>query len=71
MSMTPEIAAYCLGKLGPGEIQNYSGNIRKSGLTGPILGYLHIGRPVIAGQIYGDLIYYSFPDDLLISNGEF
>src|SRR5215218_5613225 len=71
MSTPPEIAAYCLGKLGPGEIQNYSGYIRKSGLTVPILSFLHIGRPEITGQNYGDLIYNSFPDDLLISNGEF
>jgi len=69
MSMTPEIAAYCLGKLGPGEIEKYSGFVRKSGLTVPILGFLHIGRPDI-GQSYGDLIYNGYEDGLLVSNGQ-
>ena len=69
MSTPPEIAAYCLGKLGPGEIEKYSGFVRKSGLTVPILGFLHIGRPDI-GQSYGDLIYNGYEDGLLVSNGQ-
>jgi hypothetical protein len=71
MTPAPEIAAYCLGKLGPGQIENNLWNIQHSGLTVAILGFLHIGRPDIAGQNYGDLIYNSYPDDLLFSNGVF
>ena len=71
MTTTQDVAAYCLGKLGPGQIQNYLWYIQHSGLTIPILSFLHIGRPCIAGQNYGDLIYNTYPDDLLFSNGVF
>ena len=71
MNDSPEVAAYCLGKLGPGKIQNYLPYVRQSGLTVAILSFLHIGRPEIEGQKYGDLIYNGFPDDLLVSDGVF
>ena len=71
MSATPDVAAYCLGKLGPGQIENNLWNIQHSGLTVAILGLLHIGRPEIAGQNYGDLIYNSYPENLLFRNGVF
>lgn len=71
MNATPEVAAYCLGKLGPGQIQNYSWYVRQSGLTVAILSFLRIGRTEIEGQNYGDLIFNTYPDDLLFRNGVF
>jgi len=62
-------AAYCSGDLGPGNIQNYIPNIQQSGLTTAILWALHIGRPSVQGQQYGDLIFNGAP--LFISNGTF
>jgi hypothetical protein len=61
MTTSHEIAAYCEGKLGPGQIGNYLSYIQQSGLTVPILSFLHIGRPEIPGQSYGDLIYNEEP----------
>ena len=71
MTTTPDVAAYCLGKLGPGQIENNLWSVQHSGLTIPILSFLHIGRTEIEGQNYGDLIYNGYPDNLLFRNGVF
>lgn len=64
-------AAYCSGDLGPGNIQNRISDIQGSGLTTAILWAVHIGRPEISGQKYGDLIFNNYPDDLFVSAGKF
>jgi hypothetical protein len=75
MTTDHEIAAYYEGKLGPGQIGNYEKFIRESGLTIPILGLLHIGRPEIKNPIrdqkLGDLIFNDYPEDLLVGEGQF
>jgi hypothetical protein len=71
MDTSHEIAAFCEGVLGPGQIKLHTEAVQKSGLTIPILGFLHIGRPEIEGQFYGDLIYNDYPADLLVSKGQF
>jgi len=63
-------AAYCSGVLGPGSIQNYISNVQGSGLTTVILWAMHIGRPQISGQQYGDFIFNDMPN-LFVSNGTF
>jgi hypothetical protein len=63
-------AAYCSGYLGPGNIQKYISNIQQSRLTTAILWALHIGRPSIPGQHYGDLIFNDSPN-LFVSQGKF
>jgi hypothetical protein len=67
MDTSHEIAAFCEGILGPDKLTHHADRVRQSGLTTPILGFLHIGRPEIPGQSYGDLIYNDYPDDLLVS----
>ena len=64
-------AAYCSGDLGPGNVQNHISDIQNSGLTTVILWALHIGRPEIAGQKYGDQIFNDFPQNLIVSGGTF
>jgi hypothetical protein len=71
MDTSHEIAAFCEGILGPDKLTKHAGRVRESGLTIPILGFLHIGREQIQGQSYGDLIYNNWPDDLLVSKGQF
>lgn len=70
MTTTYNTAAYCSGELGPGNIQGNVSNIVQSGLTTPILWALHIGRPSISGQQYGDLIFNDAPN-LFVSGGVF
>ena len=66
-----ESACYCSGDLGPGTITSDSiDTIRLSGLTTVILWAVHIGRPQISGQQYGDLIFNNAPD-LFVSQGKF
>lgn len=68
--MAPNAVAYCSGVLGPGEIQDHLSDIQSSGLDTAILWAVHIGRPTIAGQQWGDLIYNNSPN-LFISEGVF
>ncbi len=66
MDTSHEIAVFCQGILGPGKLADHADRVRESGLTIPIFSFLHIGRPEISGQSYGDLIYND-PADLLVS----
>lgn len=67
---TYNTVAYCSGDLGPGNIQKYLAQIQQSGLTTAVLWAVHIGRPSIPGQKYGDLIFNDMPN-LFVSQGAF
>lgn len=63
-------AAYCSGDLGPGNIASHIADIQNSGLTTAILWAMHIGRPSVQGQQYGDLVFNDMPN-LIVSGGKF
>jgi hypothetical protein len=67
---TYDSAAYCSGNLGPGNIASHIADIQGSGLVTAILWAVHVGRPSIAGQQYGDLIFNDMPN-LFVSAGKF
>lgn len=54
---TYNLAAYCSGDFGPGISDALIANVQESGLTTIILWAMHIGRPSIPGQQYGDLVF--------------
>ena len=67
---TLNLAAYCSGDFGPGISDQLIANVQESGLTTIILWAMHIGRPSIPGQQYGDLVFNS-GDIRIVSEGTF
>lgn len=65
---TLNLAAYCSGDFGPGISDELIANVQQSGLTTIILWSMHIGRPSIPGQQYGDLVFNS-GDIRIVSEG--
>ena len=68
--MAYDTAAYAGGDCGPGKLAGNIADIQASGLTTLILWALHIGRPSISGQHYGDFIFNDGAN-LFISQGAF
>jgi hypothetical protein len=68
--MAYDTVAYAGGDCGPGKLAGNIADIQGSGLTTLILWALHIGRPSISGQHYGDFIFNDGAN-LFISQGAF
>lgn len=68
--MAYDTVAYSGGDSGPGNLASHIADIQGSGLTTLILWALHIGRPSVQGQHYGDFIFNDGVN-LFISNGTF
>ena len=54
--MAYDTVAYSGGESGPGNLASHIADIQGSGLTTLILWALHIGRPSLPGQHYGDYL---------------
>ncbi len=61
---------YCSGEMGPPTISEHISDVQGSGVTTVVLWAMHIGRPSIAGQHWGDLIYNNSPYTL-VSQGTY
>jgi hypothetical protein len=68
--MAYDTVAYAGGDCGPGKLAGNIADIQGSGLTTLMLWALHIGRPSISGQHYGDFIFNDGAN-LFISQGAF
>jgi hypothetical protein len=66
--VTPNIAVYDAGALAPGVIDQNLDAAKQAGWTTIILGLLHIGRPDVPGQQYGDIVYGA--DPIVIQAGQ-
>jgi hypothetical protein len=67
--VTPNIAVYAGGPLGPDKIATNLQQTRAAGWTTIIIGLFHIGRPDIPGQQYGDIIFGGAP--MVIQDGKY
>jgi hypothetical protein len=65
---SPNTVAYCY--MGPGVLADHIDEIQQSGLTTVVLWALHVGRPSVSGQQYGDLVY-DYTGMTLVSAGAF
>src|SRR5687768_15492931 len=56
---------YVSGEMGPPTISDHIADVQGSGVDTVVLWALHIGRPSIQGQNWGDLIYNESPYTLV------